>query len=163
MEKELLKDLVDKNLTTRQIGKKINISQTTVVYWLKKFELKTNKKENRVCPKCRIEKTPDEFYNRRGKIGASTYCKKCNGEHVKERQQEFKQKCVEYKKGKCENCGYNKCSSALEFHHINPKEKKFEIKKSITRKFDDNIKKELDKCMLLCANCHREIHNSVYD
>lgn len=160
MEKELLKELVDKKLTTRQIAEELNKSQTTIVYWLKKFELKSRSREkkSRVCPRCKEEKILDEFYNRRGKVGASTYCKSCTGDQTKERQEEFKNKCIEYKGGKCICCGYDRCSSALEFHHVDPEEKEFEIKKSISRKFDENIKKELDKCVLVCSNCHREIH-----
>ena len=51
---------------------------------------------------------------------------------------------------------YDKCMSALEFHHLDPKEKDFSISTNI--KSLDLIKKELDKCILLCANCHREEH-----
>jgi 5-methylcytosine-specific restriction endonuclease McrA len=66
--------------------------------------------------------------------------------------------CIDYKGGKCEVCGYSKHPSALEFHHKNPVEKKFEIgdsKNSVSKKV---LQKELDKCALLCANCHREVH-----
>ncbi len=69
----------------------------------------------------------------------------------------LKKKCVEYKGGKCRNCGYNKCLGAFHFHHTNPKEKDFSISGSHTRKWDI-IKEELDKCILLCANCHAEEH-----
>ena len=71
-----------------------------------------------------------------------------------------KQMCVNYKGGKCFSCGYNKCLAALEFHHINPNEKEFNIGTKLKRldSFDD-IKSELDKCILLCSNCHRELHN----
>lgn len=62
--------------------------------------------------------------------------------------------------GKCEKCGYSHNISALDFHHINPEEKEFEID---IRKFSNAslslLNKELDKCILLCANCHREVHN----
>ncbi len=160
MEKEYLKSLVDKKMTTRQIATELNKSQTTVVYWLKKFELETfrTQTEFRICPKCREEKVLEEFYNRRGRVGASVYCKSCTGEQTKDRQKDFKQKCIEYKGGSCRCCGYNKCNSALEFHHIDPNEKEFEIKKSTSRSFNESIKIELDKCILVCANCHREIH-----
>lgn len=62
--------------------------------------------------------------------------------------------------GKCEICGYNKNIAALEFHHKNPNEKSFQID---ARKFANcdisKLEKELNKCIILCANCHREIHN----
>jgi len=64
---------------------------------------------------------------------------------------------IDYKGGKCIVCGYNKCTWALEFHHIDPKEKEFSISdKGYTRSWD-KVKIELDKCVLLCANCHREV------
>lgn len=70
-----------------------------------------------------------------------------------------KLKLVEYKGGKCEKCGYNKCLEALQFHHLNPKEKDFTIAgKSWSF---DKLKLEVDKCSLLCANCHIEEHNIV--
>lgn len=70
----------------------------------------------------------------------------------------LKEKLVEYKGGKCEKCGYNKCITALEFHHINPEEKEFNID---GRSSFEKSKKEVDKCILVCANCHREIHYEI--
>lgn len=61
--------------------------------------------------------------------------------------------------GKCQKCGYNKCFAALEFHHMNG-EKKYEISR-IWHNSLEVIRKELQKCKLLCANCHREEHNKM--
>lgn len=69
-----------------------------------------------------------------------------------------KEKLIEYKGGKCEKCGYNKCSDALEFHHNNPNEKDFGISTRGDIKSFEALKKEVDKCTLLCSNCHRELH-----
>jgi predicted transcriptional regulator len=67
-----------------------------------------------------------------------------------------KLKLIEYKGGRCEKCGYNKCQMALEFHHLNPSEKDFTIGgKSWSF---DKLKSEVDKCILVCSNCHKEIH-----
>jgi hypothetical protein len=61
--------------------------------------------------------------------------------------------------GKCEKCGYDKNISAFDFHHRDPDEKKFEIKiQYLNYKDDTKILEEALKCMLLCANCHREVH-----
>lgn len=66
---------------------------------------------------------------------------------------------VEYKGGKCEKCGYSKCIDALDFHHVDPNEKDFTIGgKSWSF---DRLKNEVDKCILVCANCHREIHSEI--
>lgn len=68
---------------------------------------------------------------------------------------------IAYKGGKCQCCGYNKYVGALEFHHINSEEKDFGISaKGYTRSWK-RVKEELDKCILVCANCHREIHAGV--
>jgi hypothetical protein len=89
-------------------------------------------------------------------------CKKCSVENVQKRRYKLKEKAVEYKGGKCELCGYDKCIDALEFHHKNPDEKDFGIsQKGITRKWEQ-IKDELDKCICVCANCHREIHSKEH-
>ena len=70
-----------------------------------------------------------------------------------------KELLVEYKGGECEFCGYNKCIEALEFHHIDPTKKDFGIGDGSSRKWD-SLKIELDKCLILCANCHRELHET---
>lgn len=83
-------------------------------------------------------------------------CKKCAVENVTKRRREFKEKLIKYKGGKCEICGYDKCVDALEFHHLEPNKKEFTISGKIISL--ERAKKEIDKCILVCANCHREIH-----
>jgi len=86
-------------------------------------------------------------------------CRKCSSDAVIKRRQNLKKMSVEYKGGKCSLCGYNKCISALAFHHLNPNEKDFQISgKSISW---DKIKNELEKCILVCSNCHQEIHTNL--
>lgn len=75
-----------------------------------------------------------------------------------ERQRESKRKCVEHKGNKCKKCGYNKCIDALEFHHTDPTQKDPTIRFGSTRLSFEKLKAEIDKCDLLCANCHREEH-----
>lgn len=58
-------------------------------------------------------------------------------------------------------CGFSKCVQALDFHHREPKTKEFGLSiRGLTRSWD-KIKLELDKCDLLCANCHRELHAKI--
>lgn len=85
-------------------------------------------------------------------------CKKCNVETVVRRRKKMKVMALEYKGGSCEKCGYNSCSSALEFHHEDPEFKEFGICESGNTRSWEKLKNELDKCVLLCANCHREAH-----
>lgn len=87
-------------------------------------------------------------------------CRKCRIIAVQKRRDNSKKKAIEYKGGKCSVCGYNKCTAALEFHHRDPSKKSFGVSaKGYTRSWE-KIKKELDKCDLVCANCHREIEYS---
>lgn len=85
---------------------------------------------------------------------------KCNSCLAGLRRLSMKEKCVAYKGGKCEMCGYSKCLRALGFHHNDPKEKDWAIAGNLGRKWA-NIKRELDKCQLLCANCHMEVHSEM--
>ena len=78
---------------------------------------------------------------------------------VYKRRAKLKQMALDYMGKKCQICGYDKCSRALVFHHINPEEKDFNI--SSANCSWDKIKKELDKCILLCSNCHAEIHDKI--
>ena len=59
--------------------------------------------------------------------------------------------------GKCRICGYSKCMAALHFHHKKGCEKKFHISQKVGFMKIDNLKKEIDKCILLCSNCHAEL------
>ena len=86
-----------------------------------------------------------------------TKCKECAKEAVANKRKRNKIKLVEYKGGKCEICGYNKCIDALEFHHLDPSEKEYGLSNGNTSNFE-KMKSEADKCILVCANCHREIH-----
>ncbi len=80
-------------------------------------------------------------------------------ENTGEVKEELRKKIFKYRKARCTKCGYNKCRGALDFHHKNPKDKKFSIGTGIRELLGwDIIKKEIDKCIVLCSNCHREFH-----
>lgn len=172
MEKNQLQSLIDLGYSTYKIAAALNVAQTTIRYWLKKYELVTNNSKKspvvrntlaKCCPKCKTLKLYSEFYNKRSGAGSSTYCKPCSNEQAITRQRAFKQNCVTYKGGSCQICGYNKTNNALEFHHLDPLEKDYTVSKKKLYSFDENIKKELDKCILVCANCHREIHAGIVE
>lgn len=107
------------------------------------------------CVKCGKEFFPKKQAKTR------KYCYNCMPEEGYDgatMRKRIKQWALEYKGGKCQNCGYNKCSQALELHHLEPNEKEFNISDKNIKLDWEVIKKELDKCILVCANCHREIH-----
>lgn len=116
--------------------------------------IKTGKYVKKLCTCC----------GKRNFSQKSDLCRKCKpkqnrntyGIHVISWRQRTKIKLVEYKGGKCEKCGYSRCIASLGFHHRNPEMKDFRISGSC-RSFE-RLKIEVDKCDLLCANCHNELH-----
>ena len=124
-----IRELYDRLKSTRQVSKELGVSRDTVRKYADVYLPKTRSEEER---------------------------KKSGVQQVILWRQRAKMKLVEYKGGKCEKCGYNKCIDALEFHHLDPNEKDFTIGgKSWSF---NRLKSEADKCILVCANCHREIH-----
>lgn len=73
---------------------------------------------------------------------------------------ERKKEIILLKGGCCEKCGYNTSLAALSFHHRDPKEKSHQLDmRTLSNRSWDKILKELEKCDLLCANCHMEEHH----
>lgn len=112
-----------------------------------------------------------------GRQGELTECRNCGRRYLYERKKGHKVtecnscqsnrhgkntkiRAIEYKGGKCQRCGYSKCSRALGFHHRDPQQKEFSIG-SRGNKSWETIRAELDKCDLLCANCHAEVHDEI--
>lgn len=88
--------------------------------------------------------------------------KKTNSESVSEFRRNRKANLLQICRNRCCICGYNKVISALEFHHIDPSLKEYGIASNGTC---HNIQKdiaEIKKCVLVCANCHREIHEGLF-
>jgi len=111
---------------------------------------------NPVC-KCGKTKTPENTYNPKPGIWGKK-CRDCRRKINNKSSSRIKQECVDYKGGKCQICGYSKCLAALDFHHINAEEKDFTLARIKSRLINDKIRLELDKCALVCSNCHREEH-----
>jgi 5-methylcytosine-specific restriction endonuclease McrA len=88
-------------------------------------------------------------------------CLKCRNLAVSKRRKKLKQLAIEYKGGKCSVCGYDRYIGALNFHHQNPKEKDFGLSaRGFTHSWE-KTKIELDKCILICSNCHAELHDKL--
>lgn len=124
------------------------------------FKLETLVPGKRYCSRCNNQLSVDNFYSKRGKPNSSAYCKQCTIDQVNERSRFLKLKAVEYKGNKCYICGYSKCLAALDFHHRDPTKKDFAIAAKMTS--FEQVRAELDKCDLLCANCHRELHSTFH-
>ena len=83
-------------------------------------------------------------------------------EAVKQWRKNTKQKIVITMGGKCQICSYNKCNDALELHHLDPSEKEFGLGAIMAKPVKwTKIITEIKKCVLLCSNCHKEVHKGV--
>ena len=132
------------------------------------------------CGQCKRSKSLDAFNaDKNSKDGKQRWCIVCSRQYAKDHYQKnteyhstkrerrknkraaLKAKMVAYKGGKCQRCGYDKCLQALAFHHNDPQEKDFRLSGPVWTKPWDDIVKELDKCALVCHNCHSEIHEGL--
>lgn len=111
----------------------------------------------KICPK----HGEQPHYEHKDRKRTKLVCPVCNVERVQARRDKIKALAVEHKGGKCEVCGYDKCIGALEFHHLDPDEKEFTISGSGHTRSLDRVLEEIEKCILLCANCHREVHAGI--
>ena len=109
------------------------------------------------CSRCKEVKNRDDFF-KRGKNSRQSICKKCILDAQKKRWKARKIKAVNLLGGKCSICGYHRNYASLEFHHVDPSSKKGNWKR-ICKKEWYSIISELKKCILLCRNCHSELHN----
>ena len=116
--------------------------------------------ETKICSKCGIEKPLSEYhkngFDRNGNQKFRGYCKTCANKREMERYWE-KRKFVDAQRTQCAKCGDTR-SYLLDFHHIDKSKKDFTIGK-MKKCNEDVIQNEIDKCIVLCANCHREFHH----
>ena len=175
-----IKELRLKGLTYNEIQKEIKCSKSTISKHCKKFEPKMNFKKVTEQDIDNFQKTYDELKSTRKVAiiyGFSRFTilkyvntierKKLNVDEKKKMQsnavitwrQKTKKNLIDYKGGCCERCGYNKSVRALHFHHKNPEEKDLNIGGSSYS--DERLKSEVDKCLLLCSNCHCEVHDEI--
>ena len=81
--------------------------------------------------------------------------KKIDAERAKARYYLRRIKFLELKGGKCVYCGYSRNQRALSFHHLHSKD--YDVSAMMSLR-EDAILKELEKCVILCLNCHKEVH-----
>jgi hypothetical protein len=102
---------------------------------------------SRVCKQRDIDVRPTQSQQER---------RKKNKKAVVAYRQRQKRRAVEYLGGECQLCGYDRCIRALAFHHLDPTRKDFAVS-HVTYKWE-RIREEVDKCILVCTNCHAELH-----
>lgn len=163
-----LERLVAAGASIGEIAESVNRSKATVRHWLREYGLRTRSgtlRDVRVelavagadqaqtmldCPQhgtTVFQLRPDSGYR----------CLKCRSDAVSRRRRKVKRVLVEEAGGKCVGCGYDRCIAALEFHHVNPAEKKFSLSHRGVARSLARARAEAEKCVLLCANCHAEV------
>lgn len=109
----------------------------------------------RTCSKCKTDKPTTEFYKKNQ--GLQSWCKTCTKKKQALRWRQRKLKAIELFGGQCQRCGYDKNFAALHFHHKSD-DKNGQPHMALRWKWERTIE-ELKKCILVCANCHAELHN----
>lgn len=127
----------------------------------------------KICTKCNLEKEDIDFAKRYNKL--QSYCKECNNINNRKHYHENKAHrlaygaknrwkfrarslkfIMEYAKNGCSQCD-EKDFACIEFDHLDPSTKKSAISKMVSKGCElEQIKKELEKCRILCANCHKK-------
>lgn len=160
IDKEELIQLVEKGLSTRQIAKELNCSQTNVRYWLRKNGLNTKSITNPSCLFCGKQLTGQQSKYCSRDCKQKAYNCSSNYSYQKNKGMQRKKELVRLKGGKCSMCGYSKNYAALQFHHRDPNNKTFplDIRKCSNTRMS-SLLIEVQKCDLLCANCHLELHH----
>ena len=175
-------ELRENGLSYNEIVKKLKCSKATVSYHCKRYDLgdiglsrskididinelneyyKSHSRKETALKFNIAESTVYRYVNKKREKLTEEEIKKRNYQRIKSRRQKIKKWIVEDRGGKCEICGYDKSIWSLQFHHKDPIEKDFTIGSSSVLSFD-KIKNETDKCLLVCANCHAEIHENIY-
>lgn len=151
-----------RNLTSRRFCLNCTPFGTHNTKDIIKYQSSINKEGEKRCNYCDKFLPIESFYIRKDSKNkpAHAYCKNCCSKITIERQTVNKLELVNYKGGKCSCCDYDRYIGALEFHHVDPNSKDFNLCNKKTYSFE-SIKNEIDKCILLCSNCHREIHNGI--
>ena len=165
--KEQIEALVNEGKSLRQMQKDLDCAYVTVQRYLKKYGLKTKRTErSRLCKHCGAELTGHKQFFCNSRCKSNYYYKnKTNASVLKNSKKQVevgqakRKELVLLSGGKCSICGYDKNIAALTFHHKDITTKKFGLSGRILSNTPmEELKEEADKCILLCHNCHMELH-----
>jgi 5-methylcytosine-specific restriction endonuclease McrA len=158
MDKQLIETTLEEHITLRPTANALGISYSTLRYWLGKHNISAtprSQSNKKYCCKSCGDTHHDNFYGRR-----KTLCKNCFNIQSIQGWIALKKRAIEYKGGECTHCGYDRYYGTLEFHHLDPLEKEHTWTTLRLHPWGA-VKQELDKCVLLCSNCHREEHGRL--
>jgi transposase len=168
-----LVEVVEAGMTIAEIAGELGLSKGTVRHWLGRYGLKTQHAVGRrpaelaraakdagrltVTMPCRHHGETEFYLEGRGYYR----CKRCRSEAVTRRRRKLKAVLVDEAGGRCCLCGYDRCSAALSFHHVDPLLKRMPISAGGIAYAIEFLRAEAQKCVLVCANCHAEIESGV--
>ncbi len=171
IERDVLEALVERGLSVRAIGQELGVSYATVRHWLGRYGLQTRRASRRRALGASVVERDDGLATaecpRHGvtdfgrRHGGAWRCLKCRSEAVSERRRRVKATLVEEAGGCCVLCGYARTMVALQFHHVDPTAKAFHIARRGAARSLATTREEVNRCVLLCANCHAEIEAGV--
>ena len=169
IERERLEGLVEAGMTIAEIAEEVGLSKATVRHWLGRFELRTKNgvgsRRRRlaagakeagllsVLMHCAHHGDTEFILEGRGHYR----CKRCRIEAVTRRRRTLKAMLVEEAGGCCCICGYDRHIGALQFHHVDPSQKRYEVSRYSVTLSVEGARLEAAKCVLLCSNCHAEV------
>lgn len=169
--RERLEPLVEAGKTIAEIAAEIGRSKSTVRHWLKRYGMRTrNKVGPRLAEEARAAKlagrahvdlecprhgTTDYVLEGRGYFR----CKRCRSEGIAEHRRRLKRQLVLEAGGCCRLCGYAGSVAALEFHHLDPLDKRLGISAGGLTLSLQSLRDEVAKCVLLCSNCHAAVEH----
>jgi transposase len=164
--REQLEPLVRRGMSVAQVAAELDRSKATVRHWLKEFDLETVWATRRRASSEDVatltldcsKHGPTTFRRRRD---GGYRCARCQSEAVTKRRRRVKELLVAEAGGACVLCGYDRWIGALEFHHVDPAEKRFSLSHRGVARSIARARAEASKCVLVCANCHAEIEGGV--
>jgi hypothetical protein len=171
MDREQLKRLLDAGKTHREIADYLGRSVGSVGYWVRRFGFSQTRDHRRAEVDAAIQAGIRTLRRRCKRHGWTDFavvgserrlrCKLCRSEAVARRRRKVKRILVREAGGACAICGYDRCVQALEFHHLDPEQKRFGVAaRGITISLD-RLREEAGKCILLCSNCHVEVESGL--
>jgi transposase-like protein len=164
IERAELEALVQDGRSVREIAAELGLSATAVRHWLAKHRLKTQpSRYARSKPPAVIRACPRHGWTVFVRAGRNTglRCGRCNGEAVAARRRRVKRQLVAEFGGACRLCGFAAYDGALQFHHVDPTTKAFQLGGRGLPRSLEALRREARKCVLLCANCHAMVEAGV--
>jgi transposase-like protein len=167
LERGRLQALVQDGRSIRQIAAELGLSATAIRHWLSKYGLRTQPsryfRSSTDKPSSLMRECERHGWTAFVKTGRDGHyrCGRCNAEAVVRRRRRVKQLLVAEFGGACRRCGFADYEGALQFHHLDPTTKAFQVGgRGLTRSLDQ-LRREASKCVLLCANCHAMVEAGV--